>query len=81
MSNFGWDYPAGAEFDPKAPWNQRDLPDVDLEDPAVGEDEECPVCEATAYWVDQNGFTGWDCPACGWEQEAVAEDFNQEDQS
>ena len=21
---FGWDYPAGAEHDPSAPWNQRD---------------------------------------------------------
>jgi hypothetical protein len=21
---FGWDYPAGAENDPDAPWNQRD---------------------------------------------------------
>ena len=24
---FGWDYPAGAENDPDAPWNQRDEED------------------------------------------------------
>lgn len=29
---FGWGYPAGAEHDPSAPWNQPDLPD------------ECPKC-------------------------------------
>ncbi len=28
----GWSYPAGAENDPNAPWNQRELPDC------------CPVC-------------------------------------
>ena len=26
-SPFGWDYPAGAENDPDAPWNQRDEED------------------------------------------------------
>lgn len=32
MSNpFGYDYPAGAENDPNAPWNQKD--------------NECPDCE------------------------------------
>ena len=29
---FGWDYPAGAEHDPRAPWNQRDS-------------ETCETCE------------------------------------
>ena len=29
---FGWAYPAGAEHDPAAPYNQPDLP------------EECPTC-------------------------------------
>jgi hypothetical protein len=29
---FGWGYPAGAENDPRAPYNQPDLPDV------------CPQC-------------------------------------
>ena len=24
MSKFGWSCPAGAEFDPRAPWNQFD---------------------------------------------------------
>ena len=32
MSIFGWSYPAGAEFDPLAPYNQDDEPsDEDLE--------------------------------------------------
>lgn len=31
-SPFGWSYPAGAEHDPNAPYNQPDLP------------EECPTC-------------------------------------
>jgi hypothetical protein len=22
---FGWDYPPGAEFDPRAPWNEKEL--------------------------------------------------------
>jgi len=36
----GWDYPAGAEHDPSAPWNQRDeSPDERDEDDAS--DEEC----------------------------------------
>jgi len=36
----GWDYPAGAENDPDAPWNQRDdSPDERDEDDAS--DEEC----------------------------------------
>lgn len=30
-STFGWDYPAGAEHDPNAPYNQRD--------------EDCPKCD------------------------------------
>ena len=25
-SPFGWSYPAGAESDPNAPWNQDDMP-------------------------------------------------------
>lgn len=78
MSKFGWSYPAGAENDPSAPWNQRDLPDVDLEDPTVGEHEECPVCEAVAYWHNNARFVGWSCNGCGWAQEAVGEDFDQE---
>ena len=26
MSAFGWDYPAGAEKDPRAPWNEPEIP-------------------------------------------------------
>jgi len=40
---FGWNYPAGAEHDPNAPWNQVE-PDV----------EECPECEGSGtIWDDQ----------------------------
>lgn len=81
MSKFGWSYPAGAEYDQSAPWNERDLPEVDLEDPTVGKSEECPVCEGTAYWYNNTRFVGWSCSHCGWAQEAAAEDFNEEDQS
>lgn len=28
MTAFGWSYPAGAENDPNAPWNQGDAPRV-----------------------------------------------------
>lgn len=80
MSTFGWDYPAGAQYDPNAPWNQRDLPDVNLESPTAGESEECPVCEAVAYWYDNTRFQGWACNTCGWAQKATAENFDQEDQ-
>ena len=50
----GWHYPAGAEHDPQAPWNQTETPDLeelesilahckDLEDMIMGQDalEEC----------------------------------------
>ena len=30
MNNFGWDYPPGAEHDPRAPWNERE--EIDLDD-------------------------------------------------
>jgi hypothetical protein len=80
MSNFGRDYPAGTQNDPNAPWNQQDPPDVDLEDPTAGQDEECPVCWDVAYWESNDRFTGWSCGHCGWAQEAAAEDFNEEDQ-
>lgn len=53
----GWDYPAGAEHDPRAPWNEEDAepcprcngtgriplepPDTDPDDP---ETDSCPDC-------------------------------------
>ena len=48
MSNriFGWDYPAGAEHDPNAPWNQRDpelCPTCNGENPAM---QTCETCES-----------------------------------
>jgi len=39
-SPFGWDYPAGAENDPNAPYNQRDVP-------IHSHDFGCPECEGT----------------------------------
>ncbi|MFU8817397.1 MAG: hypothetical protein ACNA7W_18780 [Pseudomonadales bacterium] len=41
MSAFGWDYPAGAEFDPAAPWNQHDA-------------DECTQCGADVEEGDDN---------------------------
>ncbi len=29
MSKFGWDYPAGAEHDPNAPWNEVECPECE----------------------------------------------------
>lgn len=50
---FGWDYPPGAEHDPRAPWNQVDdwgmciLCDQDLtEDEAASDVEICAECRA-----------------------------------
>tara|TARA_R110000868_G_scaffold3147_1_gene20905 strand:+ start:8419 stop:8619 length:201 start_codon:yes stop_codon:yes gene_type:complete len=41
MSNvFGWDYPAGAEHDPRAPWNEKEERDE--------EDDEGPSKEELA---------------------------------
>lgn len=37
----GWDYPAGAEHDPEAPWNQRDESPDDERDEDDASDEEC----------------------------------------
>jgi hypothetical protein len=37
---FGWDYPAGAEHDPRAPWNQRDEPDELDTDSSDGDGKE-----------------------------------------
>jgi hypothetical protein len=39
---FGWDYPAGAEHDPNAPYNQPDIPD------------ECPECGEPNYDEDNH---------------------------
>lgn len=45
MSGFGWAYPAGAECDPRAPWNQPDA--VELEHCPVEFDGDChnPNCD------------------------------------
>lgn len=53
MNIFGWSYPAGAENDPNAPYNQEDLPET----------IDCPNCGEIAEWVDDDEFH---CPHCGW---------------
>lgn len=59
-NTFGWSYPAGAEHDPNAPWNQPDLP------------EECPTCRKSS--TDEDGdalhdgvFCSLDCES-RWEE-------------
>lgn len=40
MNPFGYNYPAGAEHDPSAPWNQPD---------------DCEACEGTGQVADADG--------------------------
>jgi len=47
---FGWNYPAGAENDPAAPWNQKDA-------------EECRECEGHGTKINHDGSDGV-CPVC-----------------
>lgn len=48
---FGWDYPAGAEHDPRAPYNQPDPPDFDdYRDEAV--DRAVEDCEESGRHAD-----------------------------
>ena len=50
---FGWNYPAGAENDPNAPWNQRP--------------EMCPVCEEfvdCGLLCNAMSHGECDCPKC-----------------
>jgi DnaJ-class molecular chaperone len=49
MSGLGYNYPAGAEHDPRAPWNQRD-------------DAFCDYCDGCGYVNDEDNER--DCPAC-----------------
>lgn len=52
---YGWDYPPGAENDPRAPWNQKDTWGVCVvceaeltEDDADSDVELCSECRANA---------------------------------
>lgn len=50
---FGWDYPAGAEQDPNAPWNAEDA-------------EMCPRCGRDSTHSDSDGtWIDWGCEECG----------------
>lgn len=51
-SGSGWSYPAGAENDSRAPYNQIDFPD----------DIPCPECDESATF---NGH-GFECTVCDW---------------
>jgi len=57
-ANFGWSYPAGAENDPNAPWNQND-PEI------------CDCCDGDGYVIESccgDNIKGNDidlCPTCG----------------
>lgn len=46
---FGWDYPAGAEHDPRAPWN---------------EPPECEACEGSGEIPAENGDDVTVCQTC-----------------
>lgn len=50
MNPFGYHYPAGAESDPRAPWNQRDV-------------EACDSCDGTGR-VSCTDCRGEDCQKC-----------------
>lgn len=51
---FGWDYPAGAENDPRAPWNQPDCLQCGDTGQTSEDGEPCPNgCEIPKGWVKQ----------------------------
>jgi len=49
MNVFGWDYPAGAEHDPRAPWN---------------EPPKCEACEGSGEIPSENGDDVTVCQTC-----------------
>lgn len=73
-SVFGWNYPAGAEFDPNAPWNQPDTPPCQCDEcDDVSNDDfdgaECGMCDTGTYrevvpaepdWDSMPGGADWD---------------------
>lgn len=89
---FGWSYPAGAEFDPRAPWNESPEP-PEVEDCKAGESLTCPCCSDIVPWYEIETFSkarwqpytitaklapnGWYCDNCGWKQIAIPEDYNE----
>ena len=59
---FGWSYPAGAEHDPSAPWNQPDQEPLQCPD-CGGLDTVCTDYEP-ADWADAPAVEQWDCNGC-----------------
>ena len=49
MTDFGWNYPAGAENDPLAPWNAAEIdlycPECGDHDENADEGDTCSECE------------------------------------
>ena len=61
---FGWDYPAGAEHDPRAPWN---------------EPPECEACEGSGEIPAENGDDSEACEHCGGTGRKRSEKESRED--
>lgn len=55
---FGWNYPAGAEHDPRAPWNQIDREIPVWKCPGCGKQETC-----VGDW-DGESYSGPICEEC-----------------
>ena len=62
---FGWQYPAGAEHDPRAPWNEQPP-----NEPAAEVVPHCDTCDGTGEVVMMVCYGGkptetvGDCPDC-----------------
>ncbi len=59
----GWDYPAGAENDPRAPWNQRDA-------------ELCERCDGSGKMDD--GEACHECDGSGEQPQPTREELEME---
>jgi len=69
---FVCNYPAGAEHDPRAPWNQKDDECETCNGAEVIECPECHDCDGSeCKECDDTGKV--ECPDCGKERESEAE--------
>lgn len=66
----GWDYPAGAENDPNAPWNQ---PDIEACDDCGDEHDPDDLVEH----FTRGGRARYLCRRCDAEREALEEDHHE----
>jgi len=58
-SVYGWDYPAGAKHDPRAPWNQVDRCPNCRDEEGTCDCKECPECNEPVLELIE-GL----CPSC-----------------